>query len=255
MSEGNNMLKTVLRRAEVLHLVCAEMPEKRNLEDEVAKSRPTIDRAIRELEEEHLVCRDNGLCKPTPAGQLANELYERFEQSFERLSKIEQELAALPVETTLPGTILEGASLFQTPDHAPYTTIDPLVDDLLQADNIVVMTPVLISPYLGEISNQRNASQTETTLITTEAVAETFNTSTENSINVDSKPVDQLYISDSIPQYGLILVDEATSYTLIFSDTNHISATIRNRRSDAVEWTRKRISRIKKSGEFIPEIN
>ncbi|GAA0268457.1 transcriptional regulator FilR1 domain-containing protein [Halobacterium noricense] len=248
MSEGNNMLKTVLRRAEVLHLVCNEMPEKRNLEDEVAKSRPTIDRAIRELEEEHLVCRDNGLCKPTSAGQLANELYEQFEQSFGRLSKIEQELAALPVETTLPGTILEGASLFQTPDHAPYTTIDPLVDDLLQADNIVVMTPVLISPYLEEISNQRNASQIEISLITTETVAETFNTGAANSLTDDSRLIDQLVVSDALPQYGLILVDGAVSYTLIFTDTNHLSAVIRNTRPDTVEWTRKKIVQSKQHG-------
>jgi predicted transcriptional regulator len=245
MPESADIVEVVLNRDQIFHVVCKEMPEKRDLEHRVSKSRPTIDRAIRELEEENLVYCEGGLCKPTSVGRLAHELYERFEKSFTRLSEIEDELIELPSETTLPSIVFYGASLLQPPDYAPYSTIGALVDDLAEAAEVTVVTPILITPYLNKIADRRSSSQLDVRLIVTEEVAEMLMSDTGNTQIASLTSQDLLSVSDDVPQYGLVLIDRRITYTLIFSGTNHLSAAIRNTRPDAVEWTKKRIDEIR----------
>jgi len=50
------MLQVVHKRLDILRYVCKEQPTKRELVDVASRSRPTVDRAIRELEEYILAC-------------------------------------------------------------------------------------------------------------------------------------------------------------------------------------------------------
>jgi predicted transcriptional regulator len=244
MSDGTTIVETVLNRREVFDIVCRESPDKRDLQEQVTKSRPTVDRAIRELEEENLVNREEGLCKPTVEGRLAYELYEQFEGAFARLSRIENELMELPPETSLPATFFEEGSVLEPPDCAPYSTIEPLVEDLSEASEVVVVTPVLITPYIEILADESNSPLPDVCLTVNERVASVLESNDVKMKMDDVIAQNQLSISDTIPRYGIVLIDERITYILIFSSTNHLSAAIRNDRPDAIAWARERIDEI-----------
>lgn len=69
------LLELTHKRGYILRAISTDGAEKRDLADELSDSRPTIDRAIRELEADGLVVRVEGKCQLTLLGRL---LYERY---------------------------------------------------------------------------------------------------------------------------------------------------------------------------------
>ena len=247
MSPTSNMLQVVHKRLDILRYVCKQQPPKRELVDAVSKSRPTIDRAIRELEEYNLVRRANGLCKPTFTGRKACALYVDVKDSFDILDDANAELSSLPLDAELSTAIFRGSSVFQPPDHAPYKRIEPMYDDLSEGSSLVAATRVFLPPYVNQILSRGTSGAMDVDLLIHKQIPDALPENQKSTLFECVKSGNTVLKVNQLPEYSLFLIDDEILYIAVYSDTNHLSTVIRNTGHQAIQWTKARISKIKES--------
>ncbi|MDL0125960.1 hypothetical protein PNQ92_11140 [Halobacterium salinarum] len=247
MTGADSMIQVVHKRLDVLRYICEQRPAKQELVDATSKSRPTIDRVIRELEEHNLVRRANGLCKPTFAGKKACDLYLGVTDSFNLLDDANGELSSLPIDTELPTSIFRDSAVFQPPDHTPYKKIEVMYDDFSEGDSLIAATPVFLSPYINQILSRGASGEMNVSLIVHEEIPDALPESKKSALFECRKSGNTVVEVDQIPEYSLFLIDERILYLTLFSDTNHLSVAIRNTSDRAIRWSKSRISEIKEN--------
>lgn len=247
MADNSSMLQVVHKRLDILRYVCKQRPAKQELVDAASKSRPTIDRAIRELEEYNLVRRANGLCKPTFAGRKACKLYVDVKDSFDILDDANAELSSLPLDAELSTAIFRDGSVFQPPDHAPYKRIEPMYDDLSEGNSLVAAAHVFLSPYVNQILSRGASGAMNVDLLIHKQIPDALSEDQKSTLRECVKSGDTVLKVDQLPEYSLFLIDDDILYIAVCSDTNHLSMVIRNTGRQAIQWAKARISKIKDS--------
>lgn len=247
MSSTSGMIQVVHKRLDILRYVCKHQPAKRELVDYTSKSRPTIDRAIRELEEYNLVRRANGLCKSTFAGRKACELYVDVTDSFDILDDANAELSSLPLDAELSTAIFRGGSVFKPPDHAPYKRIEPMYDDLSDGNSLIAATHVFLSPYVNQILSRGASGAMDVELLIHKQIPNALSEDQKSTLRECVKSGNTVLTVDQLPECSLFLIDDEILYITLCSDTNHLSMVIRNTADQAIQWTKSRISKIKES--------
>lgn len=247
MPPESSMLQIVHKRLDILRYVCKERPTKRELVDVASKSRPTVDRAIRKLEEYNLVRRENGLCKPTLAGRKACELYVDIKDSFDILDDANAELSSLPLDAELSMDIFRNGSIFQPPDHAPYKRIEPMYDDISEGNSLIAATRVFLPPYVNQILSRGASGAMDVDLLIHKQIPDALPENQKSTLLECAKSDDTVLKVNQLPDYSLFLIDDEILYIGMYSDTNHLSMVIRNTGNPAIQWAKTRISKIKES--------
>ena len=247
MPSNSSMLQVVHKRLDILRFVCKERPTKRELVGAASKSRPTVDRAIRELEKYNLVRRANGLCKPTFAGRKACELYVDVKDSFSILDDTNTELSSLPLDAELSTAIFRGGSVFQPPDHAPYKRIEPMYDDLSEGNSLVAAARVFLPPYINQILSRGASGAMNMDLLIHDQILDALPENQKSTLLECVKSGETVLKVDQLVEYSLFLIDDEILYIAVHSDTNHLSLVIRNTSHQAIQWAKTRFSEIKES--------
>lgn len=244
------IIDIVLKREEILRLICENQPDKRDLVDSLSESRPTIDRAIRELEDHQLARREDGVCKPTYTGKMACELYLDFKDAFKVLENTSTGLSSLPLDADLDKAVFHGGSVFHPPDYAPYEEIEPMHEDINNGEQIVAVTQILL-PHINQILTRGAEDQMDVDLIISNEVLDVLLKNQPETILPCIELSDTIYTNDELSQYSLFLIDGEILYTAIFSQTNHLSAVIRNTNHQAVQWAKNLISDLKEDATLL----
>lgn len=245
-----NVINVILKRRVVLRYICQYKPDKRVLVENLSDSRPTIDRAVRELEDHNLVERVDGVCKPTYTGKTAYELCEEFRNSFQVLKETSSELSSLPLDTDLDKSIFLDGSVFHPPDCAPYESIQPLDEDIRNGEKIIAATEVLI-PHIDQILRQGADNKKDITLFLSNSVLDVLLKNQSDTIIPHIESCNAIYRGIKIPQYSLFLIDDEILYTGIYSRTNHLSAVIRNTNQQGIQWAKEMVSGFKDEGTLL----
>lgn len=244
-TEPQEILGIVFKRSGILRLICEEEPDKRELVERVPKSRPTVDRAVRELESYNLVHRENGVCKPTYTGRMACGLYSDLEHCFATLEDVKAGLSALPRDTDLDEVVFHGASVFQPPDHAPYEKIKPMYEDFSECEDVVGITRVVLPPYINQILAYGARDVAVIELVITDEILDVLLENQQDLIVACIESGESVYKTGDLSNYSLFLIDGEILYIAVYSDLNHLSAVIRNTNCEAVKWANNKISRAK----------
>lgn len=249
-SQISGIIDVVLKRRGILEYICEHEPDKRTLVNELPQSRPTIDRAIRQLEEYDLVERSNGTCRPTYTGTVACELCADFKGAFEMLEEAGGEIASLPIDATLDTSIFLNGDVFHPPNHAPYERIEPLYDDIENSEDIVAVSDILI-PHIERILEQGLANDVDIMLLVNDGALDVLLEKQPSKIIPHIESSNSIYRGIELCQYSLFLIDGEILYTGIFSETNHLSSVIRNTNPQAVQWANQLISDLKREGTIL----
>ncbi|WP_167879985.1 transcriptional regulator FilR1 domain-containing protein [Halorhabdus rudnickae] len=241
---GRSLIQVVDKRINILQVVCEEYPTKRDLTNAVSDSRATVDRAIRELEEFNLVCRENGSCRPTYTGILARNLYMDFANAFSILENTNDVVSSLSLDENLVKDIFHGGSIFRPSNFAPYEIIDPISEDLKVSNELVLVSPVYIPSYFNQVLSQGAENSSNVDLIINSRIVD---------ILMDSESVVEKYLyngnkifkKNKTPNYGILNIDKDIVYVLLFTTEGYLSSIIRNTTQSAVQWSMSRISKIK----------
>lgn len=94
-------LEAITARHRLLEQIDKGVCDKRDLHDALNSSRTTIDRAVRELEQENILHRRNGCCEFTRFGRVAYSEFCGMSQTFKTLDNASNLLSILPENSTL----------------------------------------------------------------------------------------------------------------------------------------------------------
>jgi len=249
-SEISGVIDVVLKRRGILEYICQHEPDKRTLESNLSQSRPTIDRAIRQLEDHNLVERTNGVCEPTYTGKIACDLCSDFRDVFEILESAGDEIASLPTDAELDTSVFFDGVLFHPPDYAPYERIEPLYDDIRDAEEIVAVSEVIV-PHIDQILEYGLDENVDMSLFVNDGAMDILLEKQPNKVIPHIESGDSIYKGIEISQYSLFLIDDEVLYTGIFSPTNHLSTIIRNKNHQAIQWATQFISHLQDEGTLL----
>jgi len=249
-SSVSEIADVVLKRRNILEYICECQPDKRTVVENLPESRPTVDRAIRELEDHDLVERTDGVCKPTYTGIIACELCEDFQDSFKTLTETGAELASLPLDAELDTSIFLDGDVFHPPDYAPYETIEPMDEEIRGGEELVAVSEVLI-PHINTILEQGMIDDVDVTLLVNDEVLDVLLENQPDSIIPHIESGDAVYRGIDVSRYSLFLIDGEVLYTGIYSQTNHLSSVIRNTNSQAIQWAKDHISEIREEATLL----
>lgn len=250
-SPAREIIEVVLKRATILQYICEEQPTKRDLVDSAPDSRPTIDRAIRELEEYQLVRRKDGVCQPTYTGKMAYELCQEYKNSFDALEKADVEVSALPLDAGLSKAVFHTGSVFQPPEHAPYEKIKPMYEDFTNGDTLSGVTRVLIPPYINQILARSARGALDVELVIDSGALDILLETQEETALKCIESGDTIYKVNGLSQYSVFLIDSEILYVTLYSDTNHLSAVIRNTSCGAIRWAENHIADFKNEASLL----
>lgn len=232
------------KRYDILQLLCDGTLDKRAIEEEIDSSRPTIDRAFRELEEAGILTSTGTAYSLTNFGALYCEEFARARESLKTLNEIREILASLPPDSTIDMRLLEGADVEVAKEHAPQEPFMEVVNVALDADEITGYSSTVMPNYVDVFHTLVVDSGIETTLVFTEDVVEVLRDNYAEEfadlIEVDNATV---HATPTIKTYGLLMADDTIAVP-VGHERDRMQAVILNDTRAAIEWGREYVERL-----------
>lgn len=232
-----SFLGTIDNRRSILSALEDGPRDKRDLVTDLACSRSTVDRAIRDLEALALVERVDGAYRLTIVGRLALAEYRRSRDRLETIAGMGEYLEGIPRTAPLSPSMLEGATVHEPEPHAPTEPLMQLADRIDDAEHVRGFTGTERSSRVRDRLNDRilGGSLAGEIVLTEELVTFLLEHQAERLQAVADSDFD-LYVVESVP-YELVRIDTPSrSETFLVIDHDVGNVVLRNDSTDACEW-------------------
>lgn len=232
-----SVIQTLLKRKQVVDCLRDGITQKREIEEAIDISRPTIDRSIRDLEELGAVVRRNGSIEFTLYGLFIVNKFRNMLNTYQTFTQVRPLLLSLPSETHLTMDVLEEAEVTVPEEYAPHEPLRSTEESLKQASEVKVIAPTIIPRQIELLSDRVINSDLDCELLVREAAVdvllsdgyhETIEELLENNCSIWSSP--------DPANFGLMLVDLDTVHIIGYSNSGGITAVITTDSKLAVEW-------------------
>ncbi|ELY92865.1 transcriptional regulator [Natrialba hulunbeirensis JCM 10989] len=235
-----DVVETVSRRRALLEALAAGPQRKRDLVEQLACSRSTIDRAIRELERFEFIERAESGYRLTAAGRLVLEEFSRTTETFAAIGEASQVLAAIPREAPMSPDFLDGATVSEPKPHAPNAPLQELAMSFETATRVRGSSSAERIPETRARLHQRTIEDdlTAELILTTDLAEFLLSEYPEQVSGVVSEGDSAMYEIDSIP-YELTIVeqpDDCQIFLFALNDRAEIEGVIKNDTQAALEW-------------------
>ncbi|NHN58880.1 winged helix-turn-helix domain-containing protein [Halorussus rarus] len=142
------MISTVVKRRPFLDRLAEGPTAKRDLRDELAVSRSTVYKAVRELEEQGLVTETDEGVRLTLVGRLLADEYRAFETHAAGIHDCAGLLSVLPADAPVTVDPVLGADTVLAERHAPTRPVEYIDDLVRRADRVFGATPVVLAQFV-----------------------------------------------------------------------------------------------------------
>lgn len=235
-SESADLLHVLAKRGELLDCLWDGIEEKRELEERLEWSRSTLNRALNDLEETHLVVERPDGYAVTPAGEVARELYT---QSYEPFAEILPVLAHLSLGDPLDPMFVYGGRVTRADHPNPEAPIDQLRDLVSDRSEIVGMSPIGLVHHLDFFRIQNADDEPVVEFVVDEECLnhlwETYSGEMRTAVAAERCTFRKV---EEMPPFSLIIVDDATAWLGIHDAAGAVKGAIVNDSDVAVEWAR-----------------
>ncbi|MFB6172629.1 MAG: helix-turn-helix transcriptional regulator [Haloarculaceae archaeon] len=228
----------VRRRAALLARLDETAAEKPTLAADLAASRSTVDRAIRELEAREYVRRGPDGYETTLAGRLARQAYEDGLAALDAVLAGADLLADLPADAPLSIAFLRGADVHRPARPAPREPLDRLRELIDDADRYCgFTTAVLVPDFVDDVLARVAAGALELEFVYDEPMADYIREEYDEYREALRSEANQMYVADGVP-YGLgILYGEQTlAYVIAEGPDGGFRGLLVNDDAAAVAW-------------------
>lgn len=220
-----DVLALVISRLEIIECIANGGTDKRDIEAAVEPSRPTIDRAIRELEGQFLVVRQDGEIRLTRFGRHVYEKFARVETTIDGLFDAKTLLDELPAGLEVGMDALADAEVVVSKPHAPQkplAQLESLVRESGQQRTGIVLPA--ITPRIVELIADATESNSAThDLILTEAGSEYFRTALDSgSERLRNRSNFRLWRLPDDVHAGLAVVEDAGAWLGVYDDAGRV---------------------------------
>lgn len=242
------------RRRALLERVRQGPVAKPTLVEELAVSRSTVDRAVRELEAARLVRRSQDGVALTLPGRLALDRYERFRELLADLVRSTDVLARLPADAALDPSLVDGAMVVSPERHDPRRPVGQLTTDIREAGRIRAFVAAYIPEAADAYFESIVAGDLRAELVVTPNVLDVLVRECADEMERALDAGLRLYRA-TVPDspYCLLLArkDDGTVVGVTVSDEESVTGLVRNDTDAAVEWAARRFETVRDDAERI----
>ncbi|WP_241432002.1 transcriptional regulator FilR1 domain-containing protein [Haloferax mucosum] len=244
MASHLSPLKVILSRHQLLEQIDNGVSDKRELYGSLDSSRTTIDRAIRELEEENILSRHGRHCEFTRFGRLTYNYFNRLSKEYEAIHSASELLSVLPGESKLEQDLLDGSDVTlasQRAPAAPFREISGVPDD----EPIQALLPILFPQQLQFICERLNHGSSIELVIHRDLITILKNKYRKEYSALRNSDV-EIATAARLPQFGLIIIGSQEFWLSVHRESGGLLGLINNTTPHAVKRARKLFNNIKK---------
>jgi len=235
MSTGSvtDIFHIFYKRYDIIKCICDDQLDKRTVEARLDVSRPTVDRAYRELEDIGILTSTGTSYELTSFGVLCCAEFHRVEATLRTLAETKDLLSYLPKDTAIDMRLLRGADIHYAQDHAPQEPLMEVVDVAVDASEINGYSSTITPHYVDAFHALIVEDGTPATLVFTEDVVETGYTNyTEKFGDIVAADHTTVYATELVYTYGAAIGDEAVAVP-VGDELDRLQAVIVNDSDDA----------------------
>lgn len=246
----DDLLHLLATRHQMVEPMCNGTLEKQRIEERLDVSRPTVDRAFRELEELGLLESTGTTYELTRFGRLFCDRFDDQLAQIDEMVELASLLSHLPESASIDERLLAGADVIQTEKHAPLSPISEVGRLVSNADEIVAYTNVILPHYVRFIHRRVLEEGMSAKVILSEGVMEQAFSRYMDEISdlIDADGFSIVKSHESIP-YGIVVMDEDIVGVAIRDEENHLRGALVNYSPDAIDWAQERLQALEAGGE------
>lgn len=234
-------IRVVGQRADFLRLLQEGPKHKPVIQEDLDRSRSTVYKAIRELEEIGAVQRVEAGYELTLTGRLLLEKHDEFHAEVESICEPGPLLSLLPGDADLTVEVLEEATTVTAAPHSPNLPVFAFNEMIREAITLRGTSSVVL-PQSVEIVHERTvAGELSVELILERPVIEHLTTNFSEQLReaVETGNVTILEAGKSLA-YGLVLTEEPTPRVgiVVYGPDRDLKGLLSNDSERAVAWAR-----------------
>lgn len=245
----------VAQRAQYLEAMVDESYRKTELTDVLDTPRSTVDRAVRQLEEEGLVKRVDSEFTTTLTGELAFERYAKYAEFSQNLFQAKEILNTIEEDVDFPAEFMQDTTVALAQAHMPEQGVLDVRGLVKESPYLHGLAPVALSAFTEWIQEMLMDGGHSFEIIASDEVFETLQT---------AMPGDFEMFQDHSEQFELFTSGEEMPYALWFVEPDgveHVGITVYNgtgavgsvvsSHPAAVEWGREQYNEFKSNSDQV----
>lgn len=236
---GVDLYDLLARRSDLLDVLATGDHTKPELVERLDVSRSTVDRALRELEAEHLVTRTGREIRLTTRGGFIVDLNRYVTDISTTIDQVTEHLRQVPVEHRPHYAVFADATVVTAEDAAPHRPVSAFEDELSTVEGLASISMTVIPTLVERIKDKVLDGGLEVDMVVSEPVLERLVTGHREALNdtIDREEV-TLNQTDSELPYDLVVLDHGgtRSALVLFHGDGGISALVQSTAPDAVAW-------------------
>ena len=249
-------VRLVTKRLGFLERLSVSPSSKRELVDELAYSRSTVDRAIRDLQIAGLIEQTSDGYATTLSGRVSAEQYRQFVRTATDAVAMQDVVDEIPTTAPIDGRAFRGASVHRTDTVAPYDTVSHLVESLHGATRLRALSEALPHPqYFDAVVERSRAGELVVEGIVSRSLWNAFVEHHSEDVETMLDAGIEVRAGD-VPPFTLHLIDDGDDTTvqlLVHTDTGAMRGVVTNETAEAVEWATDLFERVSEDAEPVDE--
>jgi predicted transcriptional regulator len=237
--EERELFNTISKRFQILWIIERGTTNKREIVATADVSRPTVDRALRELERNEIVRRRGSICELTYFGKVVLKEYTSTIEVFKRLTTSRDLLSSLPGDCGLDLRLLNDAEITPSPEYAPHEPLKDIEFHFRTAKFVWNISTIVLLMWVNIFRTQINEGTNMDVLLGPCA----YNSLIDNYQNSLSVVIDSSHCTlrrlRNNPQFGLFLFDNSIVYVTFFESDGKLNGVLSNKTDAAVECARE----------------
>lgn len=247
-------VELLARRAELVRTLRAGPLAKRDLVEHLSISRSTVDRAVRNLESNGLLERNEEISL-TLRGRLAIDAYDEFVEYVASLESASQILAALPEDTDVERPLVEGAT-FVSPDRmTPQRPAVAFLDEVERATEIRGFGSALMPTYVDRLHERLVGGELHLEMVLSPSLFDELLSEHAEQVTeaLETGRVTLLEATETL-EYSLLVLEqpERTLVAALVYDDMGRSSVVFNDAPAAVRWAERTYEELHSAADPLP---
>jgi predicted transcriptional regulator len=238
-SEASEVIRLVVKRAELLDRLDETPATKRDLRDDLGVSRSTVYKAVRELESANLTEETEDGPRLTLAGRLVADRYRSFAGAVGDVVSHAPILDAIPHDAPMTTAVLDGGDHVLAERHAPNRPLAHVEEVVQGADDVVGFSPVVLPQYVDLFHEQLVSGELTAELVVESPVAEHRRIDHADRVG-EALAAGRLVLweTDASLPSGLVVGGDDGLALIVYEESGELRGLFGNDTSAAREWGR-----------------
>jgi predicted transcriptional regulator len=254
--EREELVRTLTRRRDVLESLDDGARRKPELAREVDVARSTVDRAIRQLQNQALVERGEDGYALTTCGEVALDLYGRFASRLDAMCDARDVVAKLPDREFADPRVLEGADVVRASVSAPDRPVRTFVEKVERSTHARGFSPTAYGAYVDAFERQVvEEAMTAELAFSDEALQELTTTHVDSIQRAAETGRVTVHRLAALPPAGVVVLtreDGDREVAMGVHDGSALAALVCNDTPAALEWASSLIDERIERAQHVP---